>query len=203
MRLPFDKVGVIFTYLFNYHAMVNLTPRKRAFTLIELLIVITIIGILAVAFIPRLAGASGRARDAQRKSDLQQIASALEFYAQDNGGLYPTAPSTNCIPSLTNYLTTTPVDPSNPTAAIGTGFCATGYTYKALNSQTGYLLVADLESTTDRAASGIYTKSSVTGATYGGTTTASTYLTSTFTACTTTTASCTSGTTDIVAVVGR
>lgn len=50
---------------------------KKGFTLIELLIVITIIGILAVAFLPSLLGAPSKARDTQRIADLQKISGVL------------------------------------------------------------------------------------------------------------------------------
>lgn len=134
--------------------MKRLTPRLRAFTLIELLIVITIIGILAVALVPRLTGGPGRARDAQRKADLQQIATALEFYADDSGGNYPA--STACVNALdiTDYLTTVPSDPSDDGWAGST--CSGDYTYVALSTDgdatdaEGYLLVADLETETER-----------------------------------------------------
>ncbi|KKR25748.1 MAG: hypothetical protein UT55_C0031G0009, partial [Candidatus Peregrinibacteria bacterium GW2011_GWE2_39_6] len=43
--------------------------HKKSFTLIELLIVITIIGILAVALVPRIMGGAPRARDVKRKAD--------------------------------------------------------------------------------------------------------------------------------------
>lgn len=176
------------------------TQHKGAFTLIELLIVITIIGILAVALIPRLTGGPGRARDAQRKADLQQIATALEFYAQDNGGLYPATPTGSCVSnlSLSSYLTAIPSDPSNPTTAMVSGFCPSGYTYKAMNSRAGYMLIAELETNSDTGASGIYLKSSVTGYTPWNTTTASNAFTSSFTSCTST-APCT----DAVYALGR
>jgi len=45
-----------------------------------MLIVVTIIGILATAILPRVNGILERARDLQRKTGLQQIASALELY---------------------------------------------------------------------------------------------------------------------------
>jgi len=51
--------------------------NKKGFTLIELLIVITIIGILAVAFLPSLLGAPAKARDTQRIADVQKLAGIL------------------------------------------------------------------------------------------------------------------------------
>ncbi|MEI7477520.1 MAG: prepilin-type N-terminal cleavage/methylation domain-containing protein [bacterium] len=60
--------------------------RKKAFTLIEMLIVVVIIGILAAALIPRLASVQARARDTKRKADLHQIGVALGIYKQDHGG---------------------------------------------------------------------------------------------------------------------
>lgn len=66
-----------------------LKPHYTAFTLIELLIVIVIIGILAVALIPRLVGSQARARDTARKADVRQIQNAFATYAADNKGNYP------------------------------------------------------------------------------------------------------------------
>ena len=64
---------------------------KKAFTLIEMLIVIVIIGILAAALVPRLVSVQGRARDTKRKTDLRTIYNANEIYALDRGGLYARA----------------------------------------------------------------------------------------------------------------
>ena len=53
---------------------------KKAFTLVEMLIVVVIIGILSSALLPRLQGAQSAARDAARKSDLSQLGSAIISY---------------------------------------------------------------------------------------------------------------------------
>ncbi len=63
--------------------------RLKTFTLIEMLIVITIIGILASALIPRLTSLQERARDSKRKVDLRTIYNGLVTYREDNGGKYP------------------------------------------------------------------------------------------------------------------
>ena len=68
--------------------------KKRAFTLIEMLIVIVIIGILAAALIPRLSSARGRANDVARKADLAQVAAALVAYQIDHGK-FPLCPDDN------------------------------------------------------------------------------------------------------------
>jgi len=59
--------------------------NKKGFTLIELLIVVTIIGILAVALVPRIIGGSSSARDSRRMTDVQTVASGLEYYLLENG----------------------------------------------------------------------------------------------------------------------
>ena len=63
-------------------------PRRRGFTLIELLIVIVVIAILALIVIPKLMGASRKAKDSTLKANLVLIRSALETYQSDCGG-YP------------------------------------------------------------------------------------------------------------------
>jgi len=49
----------------------------KAFTLVEMLIVIVIIGILIASLMPRMQTAQGRARDVARKNDLSQIQTAI------------------------------------------------------------------------------------------------------------------------------
>jgi prepilin-type N-terminal cleavage/methylation domain-containing protein len=61
------------------------TPRPRtAFTLIELLIVVVIIGILAAIAIPKFQNTKGRANAAALKSDLRNLAVAQEAYFYDH-----------------------------------------------------------------------------------------------------------------------
>lgn len=58
------------------------------FTLIELLVVISIIGILTTLVAANLNSARSRARDAERKSDIRNVATALRLYYNDYG-TYP------------------------------------------------------------------------------------------------------------------
>lgn len=66
---------------------------KKAFTLVELLVVMAIIGVLASLAVGNFRTAQARGRDATRKSDLKQIAHALELYYADYGQ-YPNASGT-------------------------------------------------------------------------------------------------------------
>lgn len=57
---------------------------KRAFTLIELLIVVGIIAILALIAVPNFLEAQVRAKISRSKSDLRMYATAIEAYAADS-----------------------------------------------------------------------------------------------------------------------
>jgi type IV pilus assembly protein PilA len=68
-----------------------MTRARSGFTLIELLIVVVIIGILAAIAIPKFANTKARANEASMKSDLRNLASAIESYYTDNANAYPTS----------------------------------------------------------------------------------------------------------------
>ncbi|KKP40591.1 MAG: PilE-like protein [Candidatus Peregrinibacteria bacterium GW2011_GWF2_33_10] len=128
--------------ILNFSSMEN----KKAFTLIELLIVITIIGILAVSLLPKIGSAPGRARDVARKADISSISGALELYYADNGS-YLDKTGSNCtsaITELNSYMDgNIPKDPSN--SGIATGCESYLYTTSATKGKQGYALCAKLE----------------------------------------------------------
>ena len=69
----------------------HLKPIRRGFTLIELLVVIAIIAILAAILFPVFAQAREKARATQCLSNLKQLATSMQMYAQDNRETLPAA----------------------------------------------------------------------------------------------------------------
>jgi prepilin-type N-terminal cleavage/methylation domain-containing protein/prepilin-type processing-associated H-X9-DG protein len=84
--------------------------RARAFTLIEVLVVITIVAVLAALLMPALSAAKERARMVYCMNNLKQLTLANLIYAEDNNRMMCTA---------NDFLTTTPpgwlLGPSVPT----------------------------------------------------------------------------------------
>lgn len=62
--------------------------HRRGFTLIELMVVIVILGILTTIGTFAFMSSQKKARDSRRKSDLTELAKALEMYNNDRG-VYP------------------------------------------------------------------------------------------------------------------
>ena len=62
---------------------------RNGFSLIELVIVVVIIGIISAIAIPRLSRGAEGADESKLKQDLAVLNKALEWYAAEHGGEYP------------------------------------------------------------------------------------------------------------------
>lgn len=117
--------------------------QMRGFTLIELLVVMVIIGLLSTLGVVNYLDARVRARDAQRKANLQQIQSALELYRADQSAYPATIPACGSPfrdpTNTTTYLQKIPCDPTN----------ATPHTYTYSLSGASYTLRSCLENERD------------------------------------------------------
>jgi general secretion pathway protein G len=94
--------------------------KKLAFTLIELMLVVIIIGALVAMVMPRFTGRGEQAKVTAARADVQaNIATALKMYEVDNGGFPSTVEGLNALlskpASASNwngpYLEKKPLDP--------------------------------------------------------------------------------------------
>jgi len=131
--------------------------RVAGFTLLEILVVVSIVGILTAVVIGNLGGSNASARDMKRQGDLRNLQSAIETYRNENGR-YPSgcrAPgnwsgqqgssfacgggSTQYISNLApKFIPVLPVDPKPVSGASGyvyqTNADGSVYKLKALNT---------------------------------------------------------------------
>jgi len=75
--------------------------QNQAFSLLELVIVVAIIAILAAIAIPRMSRGSKGAGDSALAGDLAVLRNAIDIFAAEHGGTYPTA--ANIANQLTQY----------------------------------------------------------------------------------------------------
>lgn len=113
--------------------------KNDGFTLIELLVVLFIISILSGLILPNLMSARKRARDVQRKQDLQQIKNALRLYYNDNQA-YPSGDTFSFGEAWGDYMKEVPQDPLGDDSPYG---------YCLSSDEESFILWASLENASD------------------------------------------------------
>ncbi len=116
--------------------------RQAGFTLFELLVSISIIGILVAVASVSYSGAQKKARDARRKEDINMIHKAAEQYYSQTSYAYPGSAGTWTSGTGDVVLQVFPVDPKDGVAGFG-------YTYTPnIPVAGGYCVCALLDEAT-------------------------------------------------------
>lgn len=130
--------------------MYTYRSKKSGFTLIEILVAATIIAVLIAIGTVSYTSINKRARDTRRRSDIEQLRSALEQYRSDSG-YYPNTGASwvtastldpTLVTGATVYIASIPTDPKSTTQS---------YRYQATNPSGtptqyyGYCLTAYFE----------------------------------------------------------
>lgn len=133
----------------------NKKKNNKGFTLMELLVVISIMGVLTIISFSSFKNAQIKARDSQRKSDLNNISKALMMYYSDKG-IFPSTFEFGKTLGLgftgdnsLVYMRETPEDPKN--------LAPYTYVYKVDPTFKKFNLFANLENKEDSQCDGAYT----------------------------------------------
>jgi prepilin-type N-terminal cleavage/methylation domain-containing protein len=113
--------------------------NNKGFTLLELLVVISIIGILMALGVVAYSTAQKKSRDAKRRGDMKAIQSGFEQFYAENSGMY--GATCGAMAGTDYFPGGLPTDPKGG-AAYPTSGCTT----------SSYCVCADLESLTGNSA---------------------------------------------------
>jgi general secretion pathway protein G len=119
------------------------TKQSKAFTLIEILIVVVILGILAAIVVPQFTKASEDAQVGNVQTQLQTIRSQIELYRVKNNASYPTLNVGGAAPNFgwdaligADYMRSAPVNPRTNSATIAAAAApGVGWIYDAATGQ--------------------------------------------------------------------
>jgi prepilin-type N-terminal cleavage/methylation domain-containing protein len=111
--------------------------KSQGFTLFELLVSISIIGILVALATVSYSAAQKKARDARRVQDMKSVQTAAEQYYSMNNYVYPASTTTPWEVDDQVVLEQFPTDPK-----------PSDYTYEADFTSPGYCICAEMENIT-------------------------------------------------------
>lgn len=139
--------------------------NRSGFTIVELLIVIVVIGILAGLVLNTFNGIQARARDTERKTDVNAIHAQVEAYHADNG-FYPTTANMADTAWVGSNLSGLDSEALNDPSSGGYAYAANTATCNNTTELcSSYTLSADLEEdgrdTADSDGTADYTKNSL------------------------------------------
>lgn len=123
--------------------MKRLRKHPTGFTMIELLVVATIMVVLTTVALVSYRNATQNSRNAKRKTDMQTVRQALVLYRSDNGCYPSDSTYTAMLATISEYVSESPYDPQGSVGSplytytpSGSGDCggseATGFTLEAL-----------------------------------------------------------------------
>lgn len=120
--------------------------KNKGFTLIELMVVISIIAIISAISVTSYQNIRQKTRDSVRKGDLQKISLALEGYFQKNGRYV--LGSGNCDTDTTTFYN----DPDITSKFIGgvpiDPLSGSNYCFESIDNGTGFRLFSKIEDIT-------------------------------------------------------
>ncbi|HJO05071.1 MAG TPA: type II secretion system protein GspG [Acidobacteriota bacterium] len=106
-----------------------MAPTNRGFSMIDLLVSMSVIAILSMIVVPQLLMAYDRGRQRRSLGDMRNLSTALSTYQLDHGGLFPSS-GAGLLALQPDYYAGVPDD--------GWG---TSYLYVGINSGCAYLLL--------------------------------------------------------------
>lgn len=135
--------------------------RRSAFTLVELVVVIMILGILAGVAAPKLLDTSATATENSLKQSLSVVRNAIELYAAQNGGALPGSDvdfPTDISTYLRGGVPVCPVGNQNANVAVVTDAVPTptGAQGWMFSSQSGAFIVNSTDTDSDSNAYNTY-----------------------------------------------